>query len=118
MRIVRDHFGLDRTTVIHEHEITGVGGNADEFIVVAEVGKVGATPSARTTVRFSHEEMARILADYRRHYPIDNAATPPLLSGPRVGGVFRRIRDRLPRVLRCCRKRSGRSTSDERQDRP
>lgn len=106
VRIVRDHFGLDRTTIIHEHEITGVGGTADEFIVVAEVGNVGETPSARTTVRFSHAEMARILADYRSHYPINDVATLPLISGPRVGGVLQRIRDRLCRMRRSCREGS------------
>lgn len=112
MRIVRDHFGPDRTTIIHEHEITGVGGNADEFFVVAEVGKVGGTPSVRTTVSFSGDEMARILADYRRHYPIDSATGPRLITGPRTG-IFGRILDGLSRALRSCRDRFRRRGLDE-----
>ncbi len=52
MRIVRDYFGADRTTVAYEIEISGVGGNADEFFVVAEVEKNGL-PAVRTTVHFT-----------------------------------------------------------------
>jgi len=100
MRIVREYFGLDRTTVVHDNEISGVGGNADEFFVVAEVGKVDGTSAARTTITFSHDEVARILADYRRHYPIDNATKSPLISGPPIDGILRRIRSRLSALFR------------------
>lgn len=88
MRIVRDYFGADRTTVAYENEISGVGGNADEFFVMAEVEKNGM-PAVRTTVHFTHEEMAHLLADYRQNQPIEG--TPPhlLLSGPRQGRVRR-----------------------------
>jgi hypothetical protein len=79
MRIVRDYFGADRTTVSYENEISGVGGNADEFFVMAEVEKNGV-PAVRTTVHFTHEEMAHLLADYRQNYPIEGAS--PLLRLP------------------------------------
>jgi hypothetical protein len=39
MCIVRDYFGIGRTTVTYHNEILAVGGNADEFFTVTEVGK-------------------------------------------------------------------------------
>jgi hypothetical protein len=60
MRIVRDFFGADRTTVAYENQISGVGGNADEFFVVAEVEKNGL-PAVRTAVHFTKEKMAHLL---------------------------------------------------------
>lgn len=80
MRIVRDYFGLDRTTVTYDSEITGVGGNADAFYVVAEVTKGDGSLATRTVVTFSHGEVARMLAEYRCNYPIDNPALRPPLS--------------------------------------
>lgn len=47
MRIVREYFGLERTTVACGNEISGAGGNADEFYLVAEVGRSDGTPTAR-----------------------------------------------------------------------
>lgn len=78
MRIVRDYFGLDRTTVTYDSEITGVGGNAEDFFVVAEVTKGDGSPATRTVITFSHEEVARMLADYRCNHPIDARASPLL----------------------------------------
>ena len=84
MRIVRDYFGLDRTTVTYDCEITGVGGDADSFYIVAELIQSSGSSGARTVVTLSHDEMARMLADYRQNSPIDNQG-PPLaqLLGPR-----------------------------------
>jgi hypothetical protein len=58
MHIVRDYFGLDRTTVVYDIEITGVGGTAEEFFVVAEVGTVSESAAART-VRGTSEPSLR-----------------------------------------------------------
>ena len=71
MRAVREYFGADQTTVTYEHEISGVGGNADEFFILCEAGGQQGKPAVRTTVYFTHNEMANLLADYRRHYPIE-----------------------------------------------
>jgi hypothetical protein len=88
MRIVRDYFGADRTTVTYENEISGVGGNADEFFVEAEVEKNG-TPAVRTTVHFTHEEMAHLLADYRQNNPIDVTPKRLLLRGHAISRACR-----------------------------
>jgi hypothetical protein len=71
MRIVRDYFGVDRTTVTYENDVSGVGGNMHEFFVLAEGGTRKGSPAVRTTVHFTHEEMAQILADYRQHHAIE-----------------------------------------------
>lgn len=94
MRIVREYFGLERTTVVYDNRISGAGGDADEFYLVAEVGRSDDTPAARTTVKFSHDEMARMLAEYRSHYPLDSSTIPALIGGPRFS-VLLRIRRRL-----------------------
>ena len=80
MRIVRDYFGLDRTTVTYDSDITGVGGNADAFYVVAEVTKADGALATRTVVTFSHDETARMLADYRRNHPIACEMVRPLIA--------------------------------------
>lgn len=100
MRIVREYFGIDRTTVVYDNDISGVGGNADEFFVVAEVERIDGTLAARTTITFSHDEVARILADYRRYYPIDSTTKHPLISGPPREGTLGRIRHKLSALLR------------------
>jgi hypothetical protein len=100
MRIVREYLGIDRTTVVYDNDISGVGGNADEFFVVAEAKKINGTIAARTTITFSHDEVARILADYRHHYPIDNTTKFPLISGPRHERTLGRLRRRLSGLLR------------------
>jgi hypothetical protein len=82
------YFGADRTTVAYENEISGVGGNADEFFVVAEFEKNGI-PAVRTTVHFTHEEMARLLADYRQNQPIEVTPARLLLTAPRKGLAHR-----------------------------
>ena len=74
MRAVREYFGADQTTVTYEHEISGVGGNADEFFILCEAGGQQGKPAVRTTVYFTHDEMARLLADYRQHHPIEGTA--------------------------------------------
>jgi hypothetical protein len=109
MRIVRDYFGADRTTVTYENEIAGVGGNADEFFVMAEVEKNGM-PAVRTTVHFTHEEMAHLLADYRQNQPIEGTAQRILLSGPgqsrlrcawhKVAAVLQVLRSSVSALLR------------------
>jgi hypothetical protein len=99
MRIVREYLGIDRTTVVYDNDISGVGGNADEFFVVAEAEKTDGTIAARTTITLSHDEVARILADYRCHYPIDNTTKYPLVSGPPSEGTLRR---RLSALFRFC----------------
>jgi hypothetical protein len=100
MRIVREYLGIDRTTVVYDNDISGVGGNADEFFVVAEVERIDGTTATRTTITFSHDEVARILADYRRHYPIDNTTKYPSISGPTSEGILGRLRPRLSALLR------------------
>ena len=80
MRVVREYFGADRTTVTYENEISGVGGNADEFFIVAEVGH-GAS-AVRTTVHLTHEEMAHLLADYRQNNPIEGTSHRLRLTAP------------------------------------
>lgn len=117
MRIVREYFGLDRTTVVYENEISGVGGNAGEFFVVAEIGSARGASSARTTVTFSHDEMSRILADYRRHYPVDGATTLALISGPRIGGFLARVRRWLAALFSFRFRRRRRSDSGKPPDR-
>jgi hypothetical protein len=94
MRIEREYFGVDRTTVTYEGDIHGVGGNADGCFVVAEVTRNGAI-AARAVVRFSHEEMAHLLADYRQNHPIEGSCMQPLLPGPvpsRARRAWRTIR--------------------------
>jgi hypothetical protein len=71
MRAMREYFGVDRATVTYEHEITGVGGNADELFVLCEAGRQQGKPAVRTTVYFTREEMAHFLADSRQHHPIE-----------------------------------------------
>lgn len=100
MRAVREYFGVDRTTVTYEHEITGVGGNADEFFVLCEAGGEGGKPVLRTTVYFTHEEMAHLLADYREQHPIDGQAWTLLLSGPQATW-----RQRVKRAIERCLRR-------------
>jgi hypothetical protein len=99
MRIVRDYFGLDRTTVVYDiDQITGVGGDPSGFVIVAEVKAAGRASTACMRVKFSHDEMSRILAEYRHHYPIDCAGQPPsvaLIEGPRTISGFRKIWLRL-----------------------
>jgi hypothetical protein len=82
MRVMREYFGVDRTTVTYEHQITGVGGNTDEFFVLCEAGRQAGHAAVRTTVHFTHEEMAHLLADYRRNHPIQGTRQPFLLPGP------------------------------------
>lgn len=101
MRIVREYFGVDRTTVVYDSEITGVGGTGDEFFIVADATKVDGTPIARTTVALSHDEMARILSDYRCHHPIDVPPSPLRLGGPGGKDVLARVRRVLVSVFRC-----------------
>jgi hypothetical protein len=83
MRIVRDYFGLDRTTVTYDCEITGVGGDADSFYIVADLIQSSGRSGARTVVTLSHDEVARMLADYRQNCPIDEEAVTALLAGPK-----------------------------------
>ena len=85
MRAVREYFGVDQTTVTYEQEITGVGGNADEFFVLSEAGRQQGKPAVRTTVYFTHEEMARLLADYRQHHPIEGTSHKLRLPAPADG---------------------------------
>ena len=82
MRAVREYFGVDQTTVTYEQEITGVGGNADEFFVLCEAGRQQGKPAVRTTVYFSHDEMAQLLADYRQHHPIEGTSQKLRLPAP------------------------------------
>ena len=98
MHIVRDYFGLDRTTVTYDSEITGVGGDASAFYVVAEVTKSDGSLATRTVVTFSHDEVARMLADYRHNQPIEHRATPPLITGSSLG-LFLRIRRYFVRIF-------------------
>ena len=83
MRVVREYFGVDRTTVAYEHEVSGVGGSADEIFVLCEAGRERGKPAVRTTVYFTHEEMAHLLADYREHNPLEGQVQPFLLNGPK-----------------------------------
>ena len=99
MHIVRDYFGLDRTTVTYDCEITGVGGNADAFYVVAEVTKSDGSPATRTVVTFSHDEVARMLSDYRCNHPIDGRAALPLITGRR-SSIFVQARQYVISMLR------------------
>jgi hypothetical protein len=105
MRAVREYFGVDRTTVSYEQEITGVGGNADEFFVLCEAGREQGKPAVRTTVYFTHEEMAHLLADYREHHPIDGQSWTLLLSGPHVAW-----RQRVRSMVKRCFSREPRNT--------
>ena len=96
MRVVREYFGIDRTTVTYEHEITGVGGDAGEFFVLCESGRQNDKPAVRMSVHFTHEEMAQLLADYRQHYPLDGEVRPFRLFGPRTSW-----RQRVTRWVNC-----------------
>ena len=98
MRAVREYFGVDRTTIAYEHEITGVGGNADEFFVLCEAGREEGKPAVRTTISFTHEEMAHLLADYRQHHPIEGQSWTLRLSGPPASW-----RQRAKRIVERCR---------------
>lgn len=100
MRAVREYFGVDQTTVTYEQKITGVGGNADEFFVLCEAGRRQGKPAVRTTVYFTHEEMAHLLADYRQHHPIEGQGSTFLLSGPQAAW-----RQRVKRVVDRCLRR-------------
>ena len=82
MRAVREYFGADQTTVTYEHEISGVGGNADEFFILCEAGGQQGKPAVRTTIYFTHDEMANLLADYRQHHPIEGTAHQLQLPAP------------------------------------
>lgn len=99
MRVVREYFGIDRTTVTYEHEITGVGGSADEFFVLCEAGRGHGKPAVRTTVHFTHEEMAQLLADYRQHHPIEGQTQRLLLHGSRAAWR-QRVKQVLARFFR------------------
>jgi hypothetical protein len=99
MRAVREYLGVDRTTVSYEHEITGVGGTSDEFFVLCEAGREQGKPAVRTTVYFTHDEMARLLADYREHHPIDGQSSTLLLSGPQAPWR-QRLKQAFERCLR------------------
>ncbi len=96
MRVVREYLGVDRTTVTYEHEITGVGGSSAEFLVLCEAGRQDGKPAVRTTVYFTHDEMAHLLADYRQHHPIEGQIQPFLLYGPRADW-----RQRAKRLVTC-----------------
>ena len=79
MHIVRDYFGLDRTTVTYDCEITGVGGNADAFYVVAEVTKSDGSPATRTAPRLASEhaddlDVRTVLELIDRHHLLDGEA--------------------------------------------
>lgn len=100
MRAVREYFGVDRTTVTYEHEITGVGGSAQEFFVLCEAGREQGKPAVRTTVYFTHEEMANLMADYREHHPIEGESWTLRLSGPQAA-----LRQRVKRVIERCLRR-------------
>jgi len=80
MRAVREYFGVDRTIVSYEHDITGVGGTANEFFVLCEALREQGKPAVRTTVYFTHDEMAHLLADYRAHNPIEGQSWTLRLS--------------------------------------
>jgi hypothetical protein len=99
MRVVREYFGVDRTTVTYEHEITGVGGNPDGFFVLCEARSQDGHPAVRTTVHFTHEEMTHLLADYRESHPIEGVKQAFFLPGPRTGWRAR-VRHALSR-FRC-----------------
>lgn len=62
MRAVREYFGVDQTTVTYEQEITGVGGNADEFFILCEAGGQQGRPAVRTTIYFMHDEVAHLFS--------------------------------------------------------
>lgn len=100
MRIMREYFGADRTTVTYEDDITGIGGNVREFFIVATVGKGSAAPVVRTTVHFSHEEMAELFAEYRRHHTIEGSTRRVLLSGP-APKLTRRVWRAVARFFGC-----------------
>ena len=100
MRAVREYFGVDRTTVSYEHEITGVGGTTNEFFVLCEAGREQGKAAVRTTVYFTHDEMAHLLADYREHHPIEGQSWTLLLSGPRAPW-----RQRFKRAFERCLRR-------------
>jgi hypothetical protein len=100
MRIVRDYFGVDRTTVTYENEISGVGGNADGFFVVAEGERSDGTPVVRTTVHFTHEEMAHLLADYRQNQPIEGRPYKLALPAPACSGRLPRAWNLISRLFR------------------
>jgi hypothetical protein len=50
---LREYFGLERTTVTYDHEITRVGGEADEFFFGAKPeGRTGGNPGVRACPKF------------------------------------------------------------------
>jgi hypothetical protein len=100
MRAVREYFGADQTTVTYEHEITGVGGNADEFFVLCEAGRQQGKPAVRTTIHFTHDEMANLLADYRQHHPIEGTAHQLQLPAPADRWRIRQMRRLLLKIVR------------------
>lgn len=61
-------------------------------------------PAVRTTVYFTHEEMAHLLADYREHHPIDGQSWTLLLSGPQMAW-----RQRVKRMVERCLSRELRN---------
>lgn len=99
MRIVREYFGADRTTVTYENEISGVGGNAGEFCVVADTMQRSGAPATRTTVHFTHDEMTQLLSEYRQHYPLDEEASCPRLTKPARGWCARSAWRRLRTII-------------------
>jgi hypothetical protein len=100
MRVVREYFGVDRTTVTYEHQVSGVGGNADEFFILCRAGGQHGKPAVRMTVHFTHDEMAQLLSDYREHHSIEGQAQLSLLHGPQA-----RWYQRITRVIFSCRRR-------------
>lgn len=82
MRAVREYVGVDQTTVTYEQEITGVGGNAEEFSILCDAGGQQGKPAVRTTVYFTHDEMAHFLAGYRQHHPIEGTSHKLQLPAP------------------------------------
>jgi hypothetical protein len=55
MRVVREYFGVDRTTVTYEHQITGVAGDRDEFFVLCEAGRQGGRPAVRSSAKWESQ---------------------------------------------------------------
>lgn len=68
---------------------------------MAEVEK-NAMPAVRTTVHFTHEEMAHLLADYRQNQPIEGPPQHLLLGGPRQSRL-RRASRKVAAILRVVR---------------
>ena len=104
MRAVREYFGVDQTTVTYEQEITGVGGNADEYFVLCEAGRQQGRPAVRTTVYFTHDEMAHLLADYRLHQPIEGTSRQLRLPAPADRWGICPVRRLLRKIVRLGRR--------------